>query len=344
MIGIDVSDRSVKVVRLSDRWPRRLLSHHVQDVPAGVMQAGIIQDQTRLASLLTTALRACGVSLGRKSAVVASIPETQSFLRVVELPAMQEDEVGEAVQWEVAQHIPFGLENVYVDWQPLLGRGHAAASGKQELLVGAAQKKVVDGLFAIFDSLPLDVAAFELESQALTRALVSEDLRQKQGILIVDLGGAATNVVIHDHGTIRFTASLQKGSDRMRDTLAPEEITAVNTRPDAVPPDVAASVEGKLVAMYQELVIEVRGIVEFYNGIDQQHEVREIVLTGGGSNFPGMGKAFLSVFDNVHVQRGNPWVNVVGGQGEGGLTTPLTIGESVRYATALGLALREVIV
>lgn len=338
---MDVSDRSIKVVQLAEGKARGLAAHGIRDVPPGVMEAGVIKDAQQMEKELREALRQTEVTFKSKSMVVASIPETQSFLRVVELPQMPEDEVGEAVQWEVAQHIPFGLENVYVDWQALPSTvGHSLASGRQEILVGAAQRKVVDPLFAVFTALGVYVAAFELESQALTRGLISPDLKAKQGVLLVDLGGAATNVIIHDHGTIRFTASLQKGSDRMRDTLAPEEIQAINTQPDAISPDVAASVSGKLSAMYQELVNEVRGIVEFYNSIDKQHEVREIILTGGGSNFPGLGPAFLRVFDNVHVQRGNPWVNV--GEAGGDHRTLLSMGESVRYATALGLAQRPV--
>lgn len=343
VIGLDVSDRSVKVVRLSDKRPRRLLSHCLVDVSAGVLESGVIRNAPKITEALRTALTACKIPIKQKTTVVASIPETQSFLRVVELPEMREDEVSEAVQWEVAQHIPFGLENVYVDWQGLpMGSGHTPADGKQEILVGAAQRKVVDGLYQVFRTLGVDVAAFELESQALTRALVSPDMKARRGVLMVDLGGASTNVVIHDQGTIRFTASLQKGSDRMRDTLSKDHIETVNAQPDDVPPAVAASIEGALSAMYQELVHEVRGIVDFYNSIDPQHAVREIVLTGGGSNLPGLGRAFLQVFDNVHVQRGNPWVNVV--DGHGGYTTPLSIGESVRYATAIGLALRKVLV
>lgn len=340
MIGVDVSDRSIKVVQLSEDRTRELLAHGVHDVPSGVMESGVIRNAAQMEKVLLTALTETGILPGKRP-IVASIPETQSFLRVVELPAMPEDEVGEAVQWEVAQHIPFGLENVYVDWQALTAVGHRAASGKQEILVGAAQRKVVDPLYAVFASLGLEVAAFELESQALTRCLISPDLKDKQGVLLVDLGGSATNVIIHDHSAIRFTASLQKGSDRMRDTLASEEIQVINTQPDAIPSDIAASVAGKLSAMYQELVVEVRGIVEFYNNIDAQHTVREIILTGGGSNFPGLGPAFLQVFDNVHVQRGNPWVNVNADSND--RRTPLQVGEAVRYATALGLAQRKVV-
>lgn len=341
MIGIDVSDRSLKVVWLSAGKSRRLLSYYVQDLPAGLMEEGIVKDQVGLQKAIRAALQTGTDGKGLREPIVASIPETQSFLRVVEVPIMAEDEVGEAVQWEVAQHIPFGLENVYIDWEPVAAEGHEPGRGRTEILVGAAQKKVVDPLYQVFRALDADIAAFELESQALVRSLVAGDVRAKQGILVVDLGGGSTNVIIHDHGTTRFTASLQKGSDRMRDTLAPDEIQVINGQPDQLPPPVAQSVQAKLSGMYQELVMEVNGIVEFYNGIDMQHEVREIILTGGGSNFPGLGEAFLRVFTNVHIQRGNPWVSVFSGTGE--RRAPMSLGKAVRFATALGLALRPAV-
>lgn len=342
MIGLDVSDRSLKLVRLAGNRSPRLLSFCHQDVPPGVMEGGVVQDSARMRAVIEQAFKVCTISRGFKDPVVASIPETQSFLRVVEVPAMQEDEVGEAIQWEVAQHIPFGLENVYVDWEPIVAEGHAPARGHQEILVGAAQKKVVDPLYDVFRGMGVDIAAFELESQAMVRSLVSGDLKHRQGILLVDLGGTSTNVVIHDHGTIRFTASLQKGSDRIRDTLAPDEIKVINDMSDTIAPEVAQSIAAKVAGMYQELVMEVNGIVEFYNGIDMQHEVREIVLTGGGSNFPGLGDAFLRVFDNVHVQRGNPWVQILSGRRDA--RAPMSLARSVRYSTAVGLALRSVLV
>lgn len=330
------------MIWLSGDHSQRVLAYTVQDLPAGLMEDGVIKDQKRIQESILAAMRECKIDPSTREPIVASIPETQSFLRVVEVPNMQEDEMGEAVQWEVAQHIPFGLENVYIDWEPIIAEGHQAASGRREILVGAAQKKVVDPLSAVFQALGLDVAAFELESQALVRSLISEDLRSKQGMLMVDLGGGSTNVVIHDHGTIRFTASLQKGSDRMRDTLAPEEIAVINSEPDVIPPEPARVIEEKLAGMYQELVMEVNGIVEFYNGIDTKHEVREIILAGGGSNFPGLGDAFLRVFDNVHIQRGNPWASVLLGQVD--RKAPMSLGRAVRFATAFGLALRPVLI
>jgi type IV pilus assembly protein PilM len=276
---------------------------------------------------------------GPDDTVVASIPETQSFLRVIELPVIPDDEMSEAVRWEVAQHIPFGLENVYVDWQPVKA-GHAARANQCEVLVGAAQRKVVDPLVSVFTELKLDVVALELESQAIVRALISDELRGHPGLLLVDLGGTVTNVVIHDHGAMRFTASLQRGAEDLMKLLTAEDVKML-AMPQQVElaPEVKERIAELARSSQEELVAEIRGIAEFYNNIDSRHTVREILLTGGGSNFPGLDRVFLRYFDNVHVQRGNPWVNILSG-GEK-KQPPLSLGESVHFTTALGLALRS---
>lgn len=340
MIGIDISDQSVKIIRLSNTKTHHLISHGWQAVPSGLIEKGIITDVAGVQKVITEALQACAITASTKDAVVASIPETQSFLRVIEIPVMNEHEVGEAVQWEVAQHIPFGLDNVYIDWQPVTG-GHPAAAGRQEVLVGAAEKKVIDPLLATLRALNLDVAALELESQAIVRALISRELREKRGLLLVDLGGSATNVIIHDHGAIRFTASLARGSTSMLTGLTKEEAQLISGPPHEVQLTDIQNIATKLAPAEDELVIEIQGIVEFYNGLDKDHEVQEILLTGGGANLPGLDRAFLKYFDNVHIHRGSPWVNILPAGSD--TKPPLGLQETVHYSTALGLALRSVL-
>lgn len=341
MIGIDISERSVKIIRLSNKSDHKLLSHCWAEVPEGVVSRGVIQNTDALQHVVAQALHHCNIDRDIDDVVVASIPETQSFLRVIEIPLMDEVEIGEAVKWEVAQHIPFGLENVYIDWQAV-ERGHPAARGRREVLVGAAEKRVVDPLLRVLAALHLDVAALELESQAIVRVLVSREQRGRSGLLIVDLGGSATNVIIHDHGTTRFTASLQRGAFDVLSSLSAAERNRVTGPPKTTMDEAPDVLAGKLQAPLEQLVIEVQGIVEFYNGIDTEHEVKEILLTGGGANFPGLDRVFLKYFDNVHVHRGNPWVNLLSPRKD--TRPPLGLQESVHFSTALGLAFRQVVV
>ncbi len=341
MIGLDISDKSIKVVQISNGKTRKLLAACSEAVPDSAVDNGIVVQPDVVRKLILKMFKENKVVSPKTDAVVASIPETQSFLRVIEVPQMQIDEIGEAIKWEVSQHIPFGLENVYIDWQPLLGKGHAAARGRQEIQVGAAQKKVVDSLHETLSGLKLDIAAFELESQAIVRALVSPELRSRQGLLIVDLGSAATNVVIHDHGAMRFTATLQKGTLKMAETIEVSQRAEVAQQLRSLEGGAVNDFSDQLFPAMEELVIGVRGVVEFYNGIDAQHEVQEIILTGGGANMSGLDKAFLKYFNDVHIQRANPWVNVLAMNDMA--KPPLDVATSVRYTTAIGLALRDVI-
>lgn len=339
MIGIDISDRSIKLVQLSNNGQYDLLAHCWQSVPDGIFARGVILRPEALKKLLISLFKQCHLSLDNNDVVVSSIPETQSFLRVIEVPIMDESEIEEAVQWEVSQHIPFGLENVYIDWQPVTS-GHKAQSGRQEVLVGAAQKKVVDPLLKVLQDLGFDLAALELESQALVRALISEELRSKRGLLIIDLGGTGTNVIIHDHGAMRFTASLQYGADKLMMELSQEDQNSLAVpRVEKLDNISSERIAKRMHSAQEELVTEIRGVVDFYNNIETNHEVKEILLTGGGSNLPGLEKVFLQYFDNVHVQRGNPWVNMLATNKQ--KKTPLRVNESVHFATAIGLALRQ---
>lgn len=341
MIGIDISDQSLKIVQLSNDTKPKLTASVAVDLPTTAVDKGIIQNPPEFGKYIQTVLKDKGFDTPHRDSVVASIPETQSFLRVIEIPHMREDEVSEAIQWEVARHIPFGLENVYIDWQAVSGEGHEAGAGRQEVQVGAAQRKVVDALYATLSSLKLDLAAFELESQAIVRALVSSNLRTQQGLLVVDLGAVATNVIIHDHGAMRFTATLGRGSDALARTLSKADQQTIQARPHELAEAEMDRLATQLMPGMEELVVEVRGIVEFYNGIDARHEVQEIILTGGGSNLPRLDRAFTKYFDNVHIQRGNPWVNILPPNAD--TKPPLGLKESVRFTTALGLALRPVI-
>lgn len=341
MIGIDISDQSIKVVQLSDDGRRRLVSHCMHMLPAGIVVSGVVVNQQEMEKELVTALGSCSIGNYKKGAVVVSIPENQSFLRVIEMPLMADDEVSEAIRWEIAQHIPFSVDSVYIDWQALQDMGHANNPEKREIQVGAAQKKVVDPLYSVMSSVGLDVAAFELESQAIVRALISPALHRKQGVLIVDIGSTSTNVIVHDVGASRFTASLQRGVSHLASKMGLEDQKKLMENLDEIPPDLMQRITPVIAPELDSLVVDIRGVVDFYNSIDAQHRVQEVILTGGGSGLPGLDESFLHHFDDIHIQRGNPWVTML--SGVAGTRLPMTVQQSVRYATAIGLALRHVV-
>ncbi len=340
MIGIDISDQTIKVVHLSVAH-KKLLSHHMRVLPKGIIKSGVVADKKQMAEEIKGAFTSSNISLKTKDSIVASIPETQSFLRVIEIPVMDDFEVREAVRWEIAQHIPFGLENVYVDWQPASSHNHKVKEGHMEVEVGAAQRKVVDPLFDIISGMGLDLAACELESQAIVRALIASNRKEQEGILLIDIGNTSTNVIVYDYGATRFTASLTQGVIQLLQDVSASDTKIIMENLETMPKPLVEKVEKSISMFADALVKDIFGIVKFYNGIDPKHMVREIILTGGGSNLPGLDVVFLKYFTEVHIQRGNPWVNLLSGKHV--IKPPLSLQESVRYCTAIGLAIRPII-
>jgi type IV pilus assembly protein PilM len=343
MVGIDISDRSIKIAELTDEEQPRLMAVGWQAIDVRLMRRGVVQDVSELAAAVKTAMANAGMSPGDRS-VVASIPEMQSFVRVLEVPQMLPNEMEEAVQWVVRQHIPFDPERVYLDWQPVL----TAATKKrhQQVLVGAVRRDVVDPLLTVLEAVGLEVVALELEAQAVVRSLLPRGANEVAGILLIDIGATNTNVVFFDRGAMRFTASILRGGDTFTNQLVEQLSLSVEEAAEQKALVGAIDREGSRVG---EVLREVIGslIDEVGRAVRQMlateelrsEGVRVILLSGGSANLPGINNLFSEVWPGVPVQLGNPWTNLAPEQMR---KTNLSKEDALHFTTAFGLGLRRV--
>lgn len=340
MIGIDISDKSIKVAHVTDGPTAKLKAVGWAALPAPAVERGLIKDVELVAAQLREAFaRASPVAISGKR-VVASIPELQSFVNVVQVPRMSKREMDEAVQWAVQQNLPFDLERVYLDWQPL-----TAEEQTVQVLVGAAQREVVDPLLSVLDGLGLTSLALELEAQSIVRALLPRAASDVGGVLIMDLGAVSTNVIFFDQGSMRFTTSVPQGGDWLTGELAAAlNVTAEQAAEQKALVGVGGqaanqAVAGPLRAATKVLVERVAQVSrDIVRQVGMSSGIQAILLAGGAANLPGLSEVFAEVFPNVPVQLGNPWTNLLpeGREGE----APLSGEDAAHFATALGLALR----
>lgn len=343
MVGLDVSDRSIKAVEVSDGDSPKLKAVCWSSVAPNLMRRGIVQDPTMVAATIMEALTKCTPVpvAGRK--VVVSIPETQSFVRVIDLPMMREEEMDEAVQWAIRHHIPFDLDRVYLDWQPL---SQVQGEERVQVLVGAAQRDVIDPLLQVLDSAGLQVMALELEAQAIVRSLLPRDSESISGVLLVDLGATSTNVIYFDRGTMRFTTSIQRGGDdltqqlaqelKLEPSIAAEKKAQVGVQGTTTDGNIAQTLRVVTLDLTQQIERVVR---EVLSQMSLNEGIRAIMLAGGASNLPGLQEIFGEVFPGVPVQLGNPLINLMGEAT--GQEFALSAADAVHFTTAIGLALRR---
>lgn len=344
MVGLDVSDRSIKVVEVSDGDSPKLRSVCWSSLAPNLMRRGVIQDPVMVASTIEEALTKCTPVPVAGRTVVVSIPETQSFVRVIELPTMSDHEMDEAVQWAIRHHIPFDLERVYLDWQPLIS--NQPENGRVQVLVGAAQRDVIDPLVQVLDSIGLRVMACELEAQAITRSLLPRDSTDVAGVLLVDLGATSTNIIFFDRGAMRFTTSIQRGGDdltqhlaqelKLQPSIAAEKKALVGVQANDDETQIALTLR----AVTYDLVRQIEQVCrEIITQLNAAGGIRAILLAGGAANLPGLASIFGEIFPGVPVQLGNPLINIM--PEEGGQVSALSPADAVHFTTAIGLALRR---
>lgn len=348
MIGIDISDRSIKLAEVVGKRNPVLQTVCWSPLTQNLMRRGVVQDVEAVTESLRDALTKCSPFPIRGSDAVVSIPEVQSFVRVLDLPPMKEREVNEAVRWAVRRHIPFDLDRVYLGWEPLWMSGGSAQ--KRQVLVGAAQKDVVDPLLRVLDGLDFNVVALELETQAVLRCLLPRSYRGAydiRGVLVVDLGATLTNIMFYDRGAMRFTTGIQWGGDDLTQNLAHDlDLSVAKAAREKTMVDVAGKKEDEVVSSsvksaVMSLVYKVERVVhEMSVQLPSEQGVKMVLLSGGGAGLSGVVDLFASVFPGVLVQLGNPWTNLnIEGKEKG---VKLTKKDALHFTTALGLALREV--
>lgn len=102
--GIDISDLSIKIAKLSDkRGNLTLTSYGRTNIPAGVIDKGKIQKEDELVNLIKEAVNNVnGEKLGTDF-VVCSLPEQEAFIMVIQLPILKTSEIREAAKWKIEE-------------------------------------------------------------------------------------------------------------------------------------------------------------------------------------------------------------------------------------------------
>lgn len=339
--GLDLSDLSIKAVWLDRSGDRdSIASFGSVPLALGNVVDGEIVNPEAVKSAIQNLLEKAGPKKIKTRQVICSFPETKAFLRIIVLPKMDEDEVKEAIKWEIEANIPLTLDQVYYDWQ-ILDLNLTQEKGKMSVLVVAVARSVVDQFTDVLESAGLQVIGLETESIAQARSLLPEK-NEKSTTLIVDIGDRRTSFLIAIGSTPCFTSSVPLSSQMITEAVSKslkisfDEAEAMKLKHGLGSLALKSPVFKAAEPVLESMANEIEKSIDFYlNNLKYSSTVDSIVLCGGGSNMNGF-LPYLAKRLGRSVEFGNPWVNV-------NLGRDLPIIDrrhSVQYSTAIGLALR----
>lgn len=345
--GLDISDRSLKFVNLipvKGAYEVDVFGEH--EFAAGIVERGRVISTDKLAGEISTALeRARGVL---PEHVIIALPEEEVFLRIVQMPPMNREELAEAIKWEAESNIPISIDNAYFDYQVIPPPLMSKELQHLDVLVAAVPKGAADQYVRAIELANLHLIAIEPESMAIARSLVSIS-QQNDPVLLVDIGAVRTRLVIHSAGCVRFTSFISLSVQNFIESLAKSGMEAKKAERALFSTginksDEHAAVFTALIPVLTDLKEQIEKYMLFYNShAEHEHghstKLSLIIVAGGGALIPGLPE-YLSSALSISVEIANPWVNIAVQPVREIPKIPQRQG--VRFSAVLGLALRGV--
>jgi type IV pilus assembly protein PilM len=209
-VSIDIGSFSVKVAQVRGgragvrtiRYAEQALPPRFHWEPGG--------DAAPLVEAIRLALRAAGI---RSRRAVVALPRRHVTARISAFPPADRAQLASVVQYDLADHIPFPVDQVAIDSQPL--GPSVEQPGMVDVLVVAAPRELVQQYMQVVRAAGLRVTALTVDALAL-HDLAALRGDEPAGISVaLEVGRRAATINVSMRGRLLLTRSVPAGGQQL---------------------------------------------------------------------------------------------------------------------------------
>lgn len=305
--GLDIGSTSIKVVKSEGR---KISAISVISNPTGKNLIAMSNaEKIALVDQIKEMMNTVGLS-GKK--VVASIPESLVFSRIMKFPVMSSPELATAIKWELDQSVPFPPNEVETSWAVLEKPDKIKGDEKISVYVVAVPTPVSDAYVQLLELLELDPMRLENEIPALIRAF-SSVLSNDNPSVIVDIGAGGTGLMLVGMEKIFGNYYLPFGGTVMTKLVAdafglPVAQAESYKRTYGMAKD---QLEGKMFAVLKPVIDNLAGEIKkmtiAYQNEHKGSSISRVILTGGGAYLSGLIPYLSEFLEGTEIVIGDPF-------------------------------------
>jgi len=330
--GLDIGSSSIKAVELT-RARRTYLLKAAASVPLG--RDAISDGNIRNPAAVTEAIAACVDKAGiTTTSVTISLSGRDSIVKRIPLPKIPRAELADAILLEAEHHIPFGIDEVFLDYEVVAETAHAISM----LLVATKKAKVLEYVAAVeaagLNPVVVDLDAFAIQNQFE----VNHAVETTDAVALIDIGASVTKINVVRAGAPLFARDVPLGGNTYTDAIAdslsiPFDMaeSLKRGRSDGASDDEVAQL---LAAISHELSLEVQRTFDYVASAADWERIGAIVISGGGARLSGL-VDILTASWGVPVELAQPFRSIGCGSRQ------WADADGALFAVALGLALRR---
>ena len=339
--GIDISDTSIKWLTLEEtHGDKSVRSFGQEPLEPGIVVNGIVQNAT----LLAEGLKRVRGKFGAECAHTA-LPEEAAYVFDMHIPEGSSREATlSMVEFELEGRVPIPPSAAVYDFDVISRNGSAG----EEIGVTVFPRELAESYAEAFALAGIPLLSLEVEARSVARA-VSEDTPDEPITLLVDFGRLRTGFAVLKRGIPIFTSTVAVGGETIDRTII-EKLSLPPEKVDAFKNEQGLLAEGGkgspavevITATVSALADEVMRHYHYWDTRRNEHgermtPVERVFLVGGSANLKGLGD-YIAARVQVEVVRPSVWQNVCSFDN---YIPPIDRRTSLRYATSIGLALRN---
>ncbi|HNZ47775.1 MAG TPA: type IV pilus assembly protein PilM [Candidatus Hydrogenedentes bacterium] len=315
---IDVGTSAVRVCELAKTKTGYEISKYVQ---REYNSDPSLEEQARNQLRSNALLEALKESKIRRRKTVLGVPGQSVFTRCRTLPPVAEFKVNQIVRYEIQQQIPFGLDQIAMDYQVL----QKTEQGGYDVMMAAIKVDVVEKHLEILKAAKASVDTVDVLPIAAYNWLLHQKEMGQQGdcVALIDIGASTTDIVIERGNQFRFTRPLNIGGNDITRALAEafnlDFISAEKIKRErAFAPTGDPQRDGKsgevIGQVLQRLSTEIIRSFSYFRSLPGGGQVNRILLTGGCARLKnivpylrsqlGMDVRIAPVINNISIGEG----------------------------------------
>lgn len=363
ILGIDIGTSNLKMVELEIRDGKKpYLSNYAWMSVPEVIRSQRNDDKLfgeTVPKLLTKMYKKA--KFEAKEAYVA-IPSFGGLVTLIEIPAMPEEDMEQAIRFEAHKYIPTSLDEVNVSWEIIDddelqeekdkikeglfknskggdGEGGANTEGdskkKIKVLLAAAFKNKISDYEKIVSEAGIKLKGMEIESISMASALIGND---PGSFIVIDIGSSVCNMIYVKNGIIRANRNIDAGgADITRAIAKGMGIDEERAEGFKVSGRNFFSQESSLRFSVLDMISsEVSRILEVAAHDGQDRGVENIILSGGTAKLFGLTGYFENRF-KIKTIIGDPFKRLAYDNKNEVLTEKM----KSDFAVCIGLALKD---
>ena len=339
IVGLDIGSSCIKAIELKRSKGEIMVSHlGVEPLASDIVVDSMIVDSGSVSSAISKLFTEHGI---KTKSVATSVSGHSVIVKKIPVQPMSEGELAESINTEAAQHIPFDIADVSVDFEIL---NPESTDPQMEVLLVAVKKDKILNYTNVLSlagkaASIVDVDVFALQNCYEYNYRPSPD----STVALLNLGASVMNINIVKGITPLFTRDVSVGGNQYTDSLQKEldlsfddaEALKLGKRVGTVSEDAKQPI---LQQVTEIIVLEIQKTFDFFRATASGEHIERIYLAGGSSKVPGLVEALRQEF-SLPVEVLNPFQRIM--PPVDSMENEILEQNPGQLAVAVGLALRS---